>query len=280
MRRHYGPVSHWTFLSIRGGAVSADPLSRAKARLSGGTGRGRVYRHQAKPGQAVHHHDHHPAFSTRDLPGDRPGGKQPSHPGALCHGPHFAAAGAAVVLQGGAGQRHPRPGVGRFDGGAAHKIDDEPPAPGPDRFPGKAGISKRIRRVLRPGGPVRGHGPRFPGRSGPAHRQERVLICGYPLLPHPLRLLQLCQPERGKEHEAHGPVFRRTAAGGRRHCPAGPGPGAGAYLPVHGRRHAHDSVRRAAGPSVFQIGSGIRPVAPAGEHRGGRTPSQKRSWKS
>jgi hypothetical protein len=105
-------------------------------------------------------------------------------------------------------------------------------------------------------------------------------VCGHSVLPHPLRLLQLRQPVRGKEYEACGAFFARTLFGYRGHSGGRPERASASCFPLSGGRHADDPFRP---PNWTPSAQGLKPLSifpPSGNtpwRPAGRTPSPKKS---
>ena len=93
------------------------------------------------------------------------------------------------------------------------------------------------------GGLLHGHRP----RRLPAGAGGSFAVCGHPLLPHPVQLLQLCQPHRGQKNRASGALSPGADAGDRRDRPAAAPVRAEGALPVHRRRHPHHPLLPADG---------------------------------
>ena len=204
-------------------------------------------------------------------PGDRRSGWAPAG-GPPAAPPHGTAAGEDRPVQGaGSLHRDPSP-LGRPHGRPPRQAG-LPPAGGIRGPAGKGG--KGHGGALRPqpgaGKALRGRGPGQPPGAGGAAGPGRGAVPGHPLLPQPLRLLLLCEPQRGKVPGAGGALCGGTLPGDRGHGGSGPGKGPSSAGLLYGGRYPHHPQRRPAGPGAGSAAGLLRLERLPGVDRGGGT---------
>ena len=171
--------------------------------------------------------------------------------------PHLPAARQERDVPRGAAGGPPETGLGRADRRSPGQALLRAAAAGPGRAGGAAALHRGLRRIARAGGAVPRHRAADDEAGRRTGKARRLPLCRHPFLPDALRLLQLCQPVGGKEHEADGAVSGGAAAGSPRNGGAGTAAGPAGDLDLHGRRHADDADSAHARPALRRACGGI-----------------------